>query len=248
MAACNSRTGVTIELTLAFRSPTLRLHFSLSSNSQPVPFEYPHFLTGAAHKWIGDNDLHDGLSLYSLGWLQGGRASGGGLDFPKGGRWFISAPDTVAGDDLLSRIANGALRAPAVCCGMEIVEIYAQPTPAFGRRHVFSADSPIFIRGPRTPDGLDPHLTYDDPNADRILTDILRKKLISAGFEEFSADATVRFDRGFKSPKTRLIQIRESRKRANVCPVIVEGAPEAVRFAWCAGIGHLTGSGFGSIR
>lgn len=225
----------------------MRLHFQLSPNRQAVPFDYPHFLTGAFHRWLGENQLHDGLSLYSLGWLQGGSARDGALHFPRGATWFVSAPDTEVGGALLHRVAGAALRSPAVCCGMEVTQIEAQPTPEFGQRRVFRADSPIFLRGTRTPDGFDPHLTFSDTGADEMLTHVLRRKLLAAGMEEHAEGATVRFDRGFKAPKTRLIQIQESKKRVNVCPVVVEGSPEAVRFAWNVGAGHLTGCAFGSL-
>ncbi len=225
----------------------MRLHFSLSPNRSIVPFDYPHFLTGKFHQWLGQNDLHDGLSLYSLGWLQGGHKRGDGLAFPRGASWFISAPDTKAGDDLLARVADAALKEPSVCCGMEVVEIQAQRTPEFGERRVFRADSPIFLRGPRTPEGLDPHLIYSDQGADEILTHVLRRKLEAAGLEEHAQSATLQFDRSFQHPKTRLIQVQESRKRASVCPVIAQGSPEAVRFVYNVGAGHLTGSAFGSL-
>lgn len=225
----------------------MRLHFLLSPNKGVVPFDYPHFLTGKFHQWLGQNELHDGLSLYSLGWLQGGHKRGEGLNFPRGASWFISAPDTPAGDDLLARVADAALKEPSVCCGMEVAEIQAQRTPEFGPSRVFRADSPIFLRGPRTPDGLDPHLIYSDENADEILTHVLRRKLEAAGLEEHAATATLKFDHSFAHPKTRLIQVQESRKRASVCPVIATGTPQAVRFVYNVGAGHLTGSAFGSL-
>jgi CRISPR/Cas system endoribonuclease Cas6 (RAMP superfamily) len=55
----------------------MRLHLYLSPNERPVPFDYQHYLTGAFHKWLGANDLHDRLSLYSLSWLYEGRARRG---------------------------------------------------------------------------------------------------------------------------------------------------------------------------
>ena len=225
----------------------MRLHFSLSSNKGTVPFDYPHFLTGAFHRWLGQNELHDGLSLYSLGWLQGGHKRGDGLSFPRGASWFISAPDTPAGDELLGRVADAALKESSVCCGMEVAEIAAQATPEFGPSRVFRADSPIFLRGPRTPEGKDPHLIYSDEGANAILTHVLRRKLTEAGLADHAETANARFDDSFRAPKTRLIQVQESRKRTSVCPVIVEGTPEAVRFCWNVGAGHLTGSAFGSL-
>ena len=232
----------------------MRLHFSLSPNTEPVPFNYFHFLVGAFHRTMGENDLHDALSLYSLGGLQGGGARGAALNFPRGASWFVSAPDTDAGHALLSRLAQAALREPRVCCGMEVVQIEAQPTPEFGPRRVFRANTPIFIRGDKE-DDKDPHILYDDPRATELLTRTLRHKLDKAGLSQFSAD--IRFDSSYRSPKTHLIFIKEGfdkegnrkdfRKRANVCPVIVTGDAEAVKFVWNTGAGNLTGSCFGSL-
>ena len=225
----------------------MRLHFSLSPARQPVSFNYNHLLAGALHRWLGPNELHDALSLYSVGSLQGGGARNGALAFPRGASWHISAPDTSEGQGLLARIADAALSSPGVCCGMEVVEIQSQSTPEFGPRRVFRADSPIFIRGDK--DGPnDPHILYDDPRASDYLTKTLRHKLDKAGLGHLGEGARVSFDLSFKTPKTRLIHIKDDfYKRASVCPVIVEGHPEAVKFCFNVGAGHLTGSGFGSL-
>ncbi len=247
----------------------MRLHFQLSPNLQSVDFNYHHFLAGAVHRWLGpDNAYHDGLSLYSVGNLQGGFAvrghatsshgqgHGGALSFRSGARWHISAPDTDGGTEFLAQIANAALQNPSVCCGMEVVEISSENTPEFGAKRVFRAQSPIFIRGDK--DGeLDPHILFDNPQASAYLTQTLRHKLDKAGLNHLSESVTVRFDLSYPSPKTRLIRIKEGFdqngnrkdfcKRASVCPVIIEGDAEAVRFAWNVGAGNLTGMGFGSL-
>jgi CRISPR-associated endoribonuclease Cas6 len=219
----------------------------LSPNTQPVPYDYPHFLTGAFHRWLGDNNLHDGLSLYSLGWLQGGKADKGRLQFPRGANWFISAPDSQSGTRLLEIIANAALQSPALCCGMEVRELRAEATPEFGPRHVFRANSPILVKDKDDPDGKIPHLLWSNPRADEVLTKTLRHKLEAAGLGEHSANAAMRFVRDYKGAKTKLVDIKGIQNRANFCPVIVEGSPEAVQFAWNTGAGHLTGSCFGSL-
>lgn len=225
----------------------MRLYFDLSPNTEPVPFDYPHFLTGAFHRWLGANELHDGLSLYSLGWLQKGAASNGALHFARGASWFVSAPDTPGGQQLLEGIANAALQSPAVCCGMEVRQIHAEATPDFGTRRTFRAGSPILVKGKENETGQIPHILWDDPRAEDALTQTLRHKLDAAGLGEHSSSATMRFLPGYKAAKTRLITIRGIHNRANVCPVVVEGTPEAVRFAWNVGAGHLTGSCFGSL-
>ena len=51
----------------------MRLNLNLSPNTKPLPFDHLHMLTGALHHWLGWNEAHDDLSLYSFGWLQGGK-------------------------------------------------------------------------------------------------------------------------------------------------------------------------------
>jgi CRISPR-associated endoribonuclease Cas6 len=224
----------------------MRLYFELSPNTQPVPFDYQHFLTGTFHKWLGNNALHDGISLYSLGWLSGGvtRRDGkrieGGLDFPRGAGWFISAHD----ETLLHKIADAALRDGNVCCGMEVIEIRTQSTPDFGPRFCFKAGSPVLARSKEI-EGRVTHYTCRDEVADGVLTQTLRHKLDVAGLN--SSDVSVKFDRTYRNPKIKLVTIKGIGNRASVCPVIVEGPPEAVSFAWNVGVGHLTGNGFGSL-
>lgn len=220
----------------------MRLHFRLSANTQPVPFDYLHFLTGAFHKWIGPNPMHDALSLYSLSWLRGGRAQDGALSFPGGATWFIGAHDA----SLLETLSDAILKSPDVCCGMQIETIKVQQTPHFGGYQAFTAASPILARSKEI-EGKVKHFKFSDPEADAVLTQTLRHKMDQAGLEARHKTATVRFDRAHPKAKTKLLRIKNISNVASLCPVIIEGTPEAVQFAWNVGVGHLTGSGFGSL-
>jgi CRISPR-associated endoribonuclease Cas6 len=220
----------------------VRLHFSLSPNRQPVPFSYQHFLTGAFHKWLGPNPIHDELSLYSLSWLDGSRMRGGALEFPDGARWFVSLHD----ESLVETIVNSALADPEVCCGMRVTRITQQATPRFRSRHTFKVGSPVLAKSKEV-DGRVKHYLFSDPEADAALTATLRHKLDKAGLGEPHNQVTVGFDKTYRNPKTKLVTIKNVHNRATVCPVIVEGTPEAVAFAWNVGIGNGTGSGFGSL-
>src|SRR5438270_6263367 len=117
----------------------MRLHFTLTPNQQPVPFAYQHFLPGAFHKWLGNNQLHDRLSLYSLSWLDGSRMRGDALEFPRGARFFISVYD----ESLAETIVNNALADPEVCFGMRVIRIEQQATPSFGSHYTFKVGSPV---------------------------------------------------------------------------------------------------------
>ncbi|MEJ7618363.1 MAG: CRISPR-associated endoribonuclease Cas6 [Pyrinomonadaceae bacterium] len=220
----------------------MRLHFTLSPNQQPVPFAYQNYLTGAFHKWLGPNQLHDALSLYSLSWLDGSLMRRGALEFSRGARWFIS----VHNESLVEIIVTGALADPEVCCGMRVTRIEQQATPDFGRRYTFQVGSPVLAKSKEI-DGKVRHFIYSDPEADATLTAALRRKIDAAGLNAPHNEATVSFDRSYRTPKTKLVTIKDIHSRASICPVIIEGTPEAVRFAWNVGVGHSTGSGFGCL-
>ena len=72
----------------------MRIHLNLTSNADNVVYDHIPLLVGVIHKWVGfDNPLHGAMSLHSFSWLKGGRRGNGGLDFPNGASFFISAYD-----------------------------------------------------------------------------------------------------------------------------------------------------------
>jgi len=217
----------------------VRLHFNLTPNTETVPFDYQHLLIGVFHKWMGWNEIHDEISLYSLSWLQGGKMVKGGFDFPNGAKWFISFWDNEIGKQLMIN----ALKDNVVCCGMTVEEIQMQNTPQFGKKEKFNVASPVFIRKYDEKKKAI-HLTYKDPDADFYLTETLIKKLKKA---DLSTNVKVSFDKNYLNPKTKLVTIKNIKNRANYCPIIIEGDPEAIKFAWNVGVGHSTGSGFGAL-
>ena len=219
----------------------MRIQLKLSPNIQPVPFNHLHQLTQRLHHWLGpENSLHDGLSLYSFGWLRGGTAKRGALSFPNGATWQISFFSEEAARKLLMGIINE----PELFYGMRVYEVQELPTPAFGEEYRFLADGPIIARQVR-PDGTREYLLHDSPAADVALTATFRHKLEKAGL---SADGvSVAFDRNFLTPRPKLVDIKGIKHKGSICPVVVQGSPEAVQFAWLVGAGELTGSGFGAL-
>lgn len=167
----------------------------------------------------------------------------GALDFPRGARWFISFHD----DALANIIIDRALTDTEVCCGMRVVRIVPQQTPKFGPHYIFKVSSPVLAKSKEI-EGKVKHYIYSDPEADDTLTATLRHKLDRAELGESHNGITVGFDRSYPNPKTKLVIIKDNiANRASICPVIVEGTPEAVAFAWNVGVGHGTGSGFGAL-
>lgn len=220
----------------------MRLQLQLSPNTQPIPFNYLHQLTGALHKWLGQNDLHDGMSLYSFGWLQGGERIGNTLWFAQGATWTISFHDE--GRALV--LAKGILKDASLAWGMKVEKALELDIPSFDARCRFSVDGAVVIRAARE-DGSKQYLLWDNPAADEALTRILHKKWEKAGYQHIP-EVGVRFDRTYQKSKTRLIDIKGTKHRGSTCPVIVEGPPEIQRFAWLVGVGELTGSGCGALN
>lgn len=224
----------------------MRLRLRLSGNQHPVPFDYQHQLIGALHKRLGqDNDLHDRLSLYSSSWLHGGHAAGDHLRFPRGAEWLVSFYD----ERLIEAFVDRTLADPELCYGMRVTEITQQPAPRFGTSHTFRTGSPVLARAPHPRDapGQPRHLIYTDPEADDVLTEILRRKMDAAGLDPAHRATRVGFDRTYRAAKTKLVTIKNISNRASVCPVRLEGTPEGIAFAWTVGVGHSTGSGFGCL-
>ncbi len=226
----------------------MRLDLTLSPNTDPVSFDHLHKLTGTLHKWLGeDNSLHDGPSLYSVGWLKGGQGKNGALAFPEGARWRLSFWDAGAAKATL----EGILQDPSVFAGMRVTEAQQQTTPAFSGGYRFDVDAPVLARR-RREDGSREYLLYDDERADAALTRTLRAKTGAADLDVDPASVEVRFDRGYNGAGTKLATIEKDghaiKHKGSECPVIVEGPPDAARFAWNVGVGELTGSGFGALK
>lgn len=219
----------------------MRIYLHLSPNKEIVPFNYQQSLVGAFHKWLGENELHDDISLYSLSWLSGGQVRRGGLDFPGGSTFYISAPS----DELLTMMISGVLDKHHIRWGMNVENVSVQRTPDFGEKKRFIAQSPILIK--RRDEG-DKHSKYyfpGDEGANGFLTETLQRKLERAGL---STDVSVKFDSNYLNPKTKKIIYNGIDIKGTLCPVIVEGDARAVQFAWEVGIGNSTGIGFGALK
>lgn len=224
------------------RKREMRLYFDLSANREPVPFDYQHFVIGAFHKWLGKNELHDGVSLYSLSWLQRAVRDRKLLNFPHGAGWFVSYYDAKLTEIIMSAV----VRDPLVCYGMKVLRVQKQETPNFGGRYRFKVASPILAREKKE-DGSIKHLLYSDEGIDENITKTLLHKLDLAGMHEETQGLQVSFDRTYRFARTKLVTIKGIQNRANFCPVFVQGTERAVRFAWDVGIGNSTGSAFGAL-
>jgi len=221
----------------------MRLNIKLSPNKETLPFNYQHAITKRLHQWLGDNEYHDSTSMYSFSWIRGqSKSLGEGLEFTNGGHWFVSFWDEAPVHQLKNKIIDDAV----FINGMEVLHIKEQATPSFKKKYRFKAASPILLRQ-RRDDGTRQHLQVADEKSDLLLTKRLHSKMEKAGISRPGRDVKVEFDKNYKNPKTKLIDIKGVKLVANLCPVIITGSPTALAFAWNVGVGELTGSGFGAI-
>ena len=219
----------------------MRLYLKLTKNTEIIPFNYQHLLTGAIHKWLGKENMeHGDISLYSFSWLQNVKTNWEGVSLTMDSYFFISAFD----ETLIKSILKGILNEPEVFCGSKILDAQIMKTPEFGTKEHFLSASPIFIK--RSFDNVEKHIIFDDESSGKYLTETMRKKLSVAGL--VSEGLSIEFDRNYHNPHTKLIHYKSIKNRSNICPVIIKGTSEQIAFAWEVGIGNSTGIGFGALK
>jgi CRISPR-associated endoribonuclease Cas6 len=217
----------------------MRIHLKLSKNTEPVDFSYQQKQVGTIHKWLGINDIHDQMSLYSFSWLKGGKKVNEQLDFANGASFFISFYDTSK----LKYIIKGIQSEPDVFYGMSVNNITIQEVPMFETKQRFMAESPIFLKYSK--DKKSTYYYFTDAQSDDILTNNAKHKLRKAGLSDNGLN--VYFETNYPSAYTKGTTFKGIFTKGSVCPIIVEGSPEQIAFIWDVGIGNSTGIGFGSL-
>jgi len=218
----------------------MRIHLKIQMQNKVIPFDHQSLLTGTIHKWLGWNDEHGKVSLYSFSQLEGGKPTPDGLLFERGTSFFFSSHNS----DMIKTIVAGIRADPSLFYGMNVSEIIIQEEPDLTYRELFFIASPIFIKR-RVGDKID-HILFDDPRANSCLKETLHRKMIEAGITNGSFD--IRFNKTYPKAGTKKITYNGIQNRANWCPVIIEGKPETKLFAWNVGLGNSTGIGFGAIK
>jgi CRISPR-associated endoribonuclease Cas6 len=219
----------------------MRIYLRLSKNKELIPFNYQSFLTGALHKWVGQENMeHGNVSLYSFSWLQHIDTTAKGINLKNGSYFFISAYD----DALIKTVVKGIMADSSAFFGSSVLAVEMKETPVFSDVWRFTVASPVLIR--RFDGENDQHIGFDDEKASFYLTETMQRKLALAGLP--AEHIKVRFDGDFPHPRTKVITYKGIGNRANLCPVVVEGTPEQVAFVWNAGVGNSTGIGFGALH
>jgi CRISPR-associated endoribonuclease Cas6 len=201
-------------------------------------------LVGTLHKWLDEeNELHGDLSLYSFSWLKGIEKSNNGfLECRNGATWSISAHDKTP----IKKIMSGIMDDPKVCFGMSVREVILQETPEFTSTERFVVGSPVLLKRRIEGRKQQKHYSFNEPETNELLTQVLKKKLLTANLND--ENVKVYFDKSFINAKTKTVHYKNIKNNANICPVIIEGSPEQIAFAWNVGVGHSTGIGFGFLN
>lgn len=218
----------------------MRIHLRTTANTSPVPFNYQQKLVGTIHKWIGNNSIHDNISLYSFSWLNGGRKVDNALDFSNGASMFISFYD----EKFIKQIIKTILDDPEMFCGLTVTDIMIDDEPDLEVRESFDCASPIFIKR-KIEDGTIKQYNFNDQEANSLLKETLLSKMKKVGLNDDTLE--IKFDTSFNKKKLKFIRYHGIGNKASLCPVIIKAKPETKLFAWNVGIGNCTGIGFGAI-
>ena len=222
----------------------MRIRIETTSSKKILPFDYQGKLIGVIHKWLGNNELHDKISLYSFSWLLGGvMVNKKGYIFPNGAELLISFYE----DQYLKKIIDSILLDPEIFYGLCVKDITIVESSIFteGPQRFFLA-SPIFIKR-RIEEGIGyKYYFYDDLESNQLMTETLKHKMREAGLPE---DDTLRveFDISYSKKKKKMVTIHGIKSIANMCPVIIHGTQTSKRLACVVGLGYGTGSGYGAL-
>ncbi|MBN1116872.1 MAG: CRISPR-associated endoribonuclease Cas6 [Bacteroidales bacterium] len=217
----------------------MRIHLSICVPKNSLAFDHQHLLVGTIHKWLGWNEEHGKLSLYSFSRFEGGKVTKTGLLFENGISFFFSSHYP----ELIQKLISGIQTDKTMFNGLEVEEIIMQEDPDLSRRELFMPGSPIFIKR-KYGEKVD-HVLYDDPRAGFFLKETLLNKMAQAGMIDDTLE--IRFDSDFRKAGSKMVNYNGIKNKASWCPVIIKGKTETKLFAWNVGLGNSTGIGFGAI-
>ena len=218
----------------------MRIHLKIYSGNNIIPFNHQHLLVGTIHKWLGWNELHGNVALFSFSRLEKGKNTKDGLKLGKYSSLFFSAHDK----EIIKSLIRGIQNDPEMFNSLMVSEIILEEDPDLSNRDYFYMASPVLVKrkeGERTR-----HFLFSEPESDTWLKETLLTKMKLAGLEDDTLE--IQFDRENPRATTKLINYKEIKNRANWCSVIIKGKPETKLFAWNVGIGNSTGIGFGAIK
>lgn len=218
----------------------MRICLTTTSNDEVIPFDYQQKLVGVLHKWLGKNELHDSISMYSFSWLMNGKMTTDGFNFENGASWFLSFLD----EKNIKTVVKTILDDPNMFGGLVVCDVSIQEDVDLSQRSLFYVASPIFIK--RKVDDNIKYYTYEDAEANQLMIDTINHKMELADLP-IDEELKISFDLSYSKKKIKKVRIHKIDCKCNMCPVIIEGKESTKKFIWNVGVGSSTGVGFGSI-
>ena len=221
----------------------MRIYLKTSGSQQVIAYNYQRKLVGCIHKWLGPNKWHDQISLFSLSWLYGKYKSvkKKGLIFDQGAQFFFSCPNPI----IIKQLIHGIQESPEMFEGLVVQEVSLVETPSFGEEAYFYVQSPVLIKRTQEQNRIKFYFP-EDHEANKLLTETLVNKLKNAGLEDKKIN--VSFDSNYPKAQKKVSTYNGIDNKASICPIRIQGDPEAVAFAWEVGVGNSTGIGFGALK
>lgn len=221
----------------------MRIILTSTPNESVIPFNYQKLLIGVLHKWLGENEIHDNISLHSFSWLKKGVIQKNGFDFKNGSLWFIS----FYKEDYVKQIVRSILEKPDMFCGMCVSDVQIDSEHNWKNgEYCFRLASPILIKRSIDFNNIK-FYTFEDKECGDLMTETLKNKMRVAGLPEDDT-LSIEFDMSYTNKKIKLVDIHGIKNKCNMCPIIIKGKSETISFARNVGIGNSTGSGFGAIQ
>lgn len=221
----------------------MRIYITLTENNETIPFNYQHLLTSALHKWLGrDNSYHGTESFYCFSWLQNVSVTKKGIDLTPNSYFFVGSYDPL----FIKKLMRGILENPTFFNGSRVKDLQIIENKEFSNSERFLLASPLFLKRKTSDRSKVEHAVFSDRDFNQLLTENFKNKLEKAGLD--SSAVNLEIDTNNPKNKTKLINYKGVFNRANFCPVIIQGTREQIYFAWCTGLGHSTGIGFGALK
>lgn len=222
----------------------MRVILNLSESLEIVPYTYKERCTDFLHDCVPLGDLHGGPSLFSFSNLRGdAKCSAEGINFPYGAQIFYNFHSKEAAE----LFVKGVKRSPYFGFGMRVKSVFIQQNPSFEFHAdgvVFKTTSNVLVKSKKEDSKGYEFLFAGDPKANVIMTRILNNKAKLAGIEHIGR---VFFDPTYKRTKLKAWNYKGIVNKTSACPIVVQGHPEILEFAWNVGVGNSTGIGFGAL-
>ena len=243
----------------------LKLTFYSELNSK-VPINYNHFLTSAVYNYLAKADkkysskLHNlnSYKFFTFSWLQIENKKIEN-DFIKilsnKILWYVSSPSK----EFINTFANGLMKTGYLQVGktiFELQQIEVLPEVEIKSEIKFICLSPIVVTTKKYYNGkLEKYYYKPEDDQKEIVEKIknnLVKKYKSFYNSDIDDDIDITFDQNYLPKSKVLVHYIKGNLDIKIpsimCPFVVKGNKELIKFGYECGFGELNSAGFGMVR